>query len=625
MLISCDKVSKSFLSTDVFVECSFTMKENEKLAIIGPNGSGKTTLIKLLTNEHDPDSGRVIKSNKMTIGYLQQMAFDNLDQTVNDVFAKVFEKINALNEQIKTYEKVLKDNPQDVKTLNKYANLTNEFEMMGGYFIQSQMETIVSKMGFSKADMTKSIANFSGGEKTRLALAMLLLSYPDLLILDEPTNHLDLSMIEWLEGFLISYPKAVLFVSHDRRFIDKVAQGILAIEDYKIERYAGNYTHYLSVYQNQKEKQEKAYHQQQKEIKRLEALIEKFRYKKNKASFAQSKIKYLDKMEKIEKPKEDRRSLHMLFEPKLRGAKEVLICDKLEIGFDSVLAKVSFEIYKGQKIAIVGPNGVGKSTLLKTIAQQLQPISGHMIFGHQIQIGYFDQQLAQLNTSKSVLEELWDEHDQLTNTEIRKVLAQFQFYQDDVFKLVSQCSGGEKVRLTLAKLMLKKANFLVMDEPTNHLDIQAKEALEESLKQYSGTILFVSHDRYFVDALADTIWHFDVNQLIVEKKQKQHLFYHQQEKVNKQQAKQLTIEKRKEKKELEKLVVKMEKNITQAEEELESLRELRFDPDYYHDFEKMNTLDDQIDDKHNEIAHYMKQWEEAHQQLHKEENDEELK
>lgn len=624
MLINIDHLSKSFQSTDVFVDCSFHVKEHEKLAIIGPNGSGKTTLLKMIRREIDPDQGKIITSGQLTIGYLQQMAFDDEKQTLEDVFSKMFEKINTLKTLIKEQEAKLKEDPENEKVLNRYADLSNQFEMMGGYFIQSQMETIVSKMGFSKQDMKKDIREFSGGEKTRLALAMLLLSYPDLLILDEPTNHLDLNMIEWLESFLISYPKAVLFVSHDRRFIDKVAQGILAIEDKQVTRYSGNYSNYLSVYRSQLEKQKSAYFNQQKEIKRLEELIEKFRYKKNKASFAQSKIKYLDKMEKIEKPKEDKKPLSMLFEPKLRGAKEVLVCDSLSIGYDDVIAKVNFEIFKGQKIAIIGPNGVGKSTLLRTIAQEIKPIEGDLIFGHQIEIGYFDQQLAQLNSSKTVLEELYDDNDSLTNTQIRKVLAQFLFIQDDVFKEVSKCSGGEKVRLTLAKLMLKQANFLVLDEPTNHLDIQAKEALEDSLKQYSGTILYVSHDRYFVDAIADTIWHFNDNELIIEERKSNTETYHEKQKKEKEKQKQEIINKRKEKKELEKTIVKIEKKITKAEEKLEILRDNRYDPEYYHDFEKMNDLNDKIDDKHNEIARLLKEWEQTLEELNKEEENEDI-
>ncbi len=624
MLIKIDKGKKSFATTDVFFDCSTLIKENEKIAIVGPNGSGKTTLLKIIAREIDLDEGKLIVSNQVKIGYLRQMAFDDVNRTVKEHFDDVFTTLNDLKKDIEQCEAMLLKNPDDKKILDRYARLTNKFEMLGGYYIQSQKETILSKMGFTKQDMDKTIGEFSGGEKTRLALAKLLLSYPDVLVLDEPTNHLDLDMIEWLEGFLYAYPKAVIFVSHDRKFIDKIAQSILAIENKQITRYPGNYTDYVMLRDSQIEKQERAYAQQQKDIARLEALIEKFRYKKNKAAFAQSKIKYLDRMEKIEKPTSDHKSFHVLFEPRLRGAKEVCILDEVKIGYDVPLATISCIIHRNQKIAIVGKNGVGKSTLLKSIAGELKILGGEMVFGHQIEIGYFDQQLAQLNSSKTVLEEVWDENETLDKSEIRKVLGQFLFTQDDVFKQVCDCSGGEKVRLTLAKLMLKKANFLVLDEPTNHLDILAKESLEESLKNYSGTLLFVSHDRYFVDAIADTVWLFDENQLIIKQKKDPLITQQKQEQLEKKEYKLAQIKKRKEKKDLEKQIKKLEKQVTIEEEELEDLREKRFDPDYYHDHKKMNDLNDLIDEKHNQIAHYMQQWEALNEQLSEEEKNEDV-
>lgn len=624
MLINVDKISKSFQSTDVFSDASTIIKENQKIAIIGPNGSGKTTLLKIICGEIDIDSGRIIKSEKLSLGYLQQMAFEDEEQTVYEIFERVFENLNQIQRTIKEIELKLKNDPEDAKSLDQYARLMTQFEMLGGYFIQSQMETVVSKMGFSKEDMTKKIEHFSGGQKTRLALARLLLSYPDMLVLDEPTNHLDLQMIEWLEGFLISYPKAVLFVSHDRKFIDRVAQSIIAIENKQLVRYDGDYTNYVTLSKAKFEKQAKAYSQQQKEIERLEALIEKFRYKKNKASFAQSKMKYLDRMEKIQKPKQSKRSFSVLFEPNLRGAKEVLILDQVKIGYEEVLATITCSIHKQQKIAIVGDNGVGKSTLLRSIAHEIPILGGEMIVGHQIEIGYFDQQLAQLNSNKTVLEEVWDDFDQLDKTEIRSVLGKFLFTQDDVFKQVSSCSGGEKVRLTLAKLMLKKANFLVMDEPTNHLDIEAKEALEESLKTYSGTLLFVSHDRYFVEDIADTIWYFDSNGLIVQENHESVLSPEEIKEIEKKQEKQTIIQRRLEKKEVEKQIKKIEKKITESEEQLEELRVKRYDPDYYHEYLMMNELNDTIDEKHNEISHLLIEWERLLELNNREEEDESI-
>jgi ATP-binding cassette, subfamily F, member 3 len=624
MLIKVDRVKKSFGTTDVFYDCSLLIKENEKIAIVGPNGSGKTTLLKMITKEEGLDDGNIIVSNQVKIGYLRQMAFEDESKTVGEHFEEVFEKLNHLKKEIRVCEQELVINPTNQKILDRYARLTNDFENLGGYYIQSQMETVLSKMGFEKKDKKRIIKDFSGGQKTRLALAKLLLSFPDILVLDEPTNHLDLEMIEWLESFLYAYPRAVIFVSHDRKFIDKVAQSILAIENKKITRYPGNYSAYVTQRNAQIEKQEKAYAQQQKDIVRLETLIEKFRYKKNKAAFAQSKIKYLDRMEKIEKPSSDHRSFNVLFQPRLRGAKEVCILDQVKIGYDKALATISCSIFRNQKIAIVGRNGVGKSTLLRSIAGTLPILSGEMVFGHQIEVGYFDQQLAQLNSNKTVLEEVWDEFENLDKTEIRKVLGQFLFTQDDVFKQVSDCSGGEKVRLTLAKLMLMKANFLVLDEPTNHLDIQAKEALELSLKEYQGTLLFVSHDRYFIDAIADTVWYFDENQLIIQDLKEPVLTTQQQEDVIKKERKEQQIKKRQEKKEVEKHVKRVEKEITLAEDELEQLREKRYDPDYYHDYEKLNELNYEIDEQHNRINRLLKEWESLTEMLNEEEENENI-
>ena len=623
MIISGRSISKSFSHKDIFLDCSFTINEKEKVAIIGPNGSGKTTLLKMMNKQLAPDQGSVVHARHLKLGYLDQLAFEVDNKTVFDYLNELFSRLNDLKDQIVVLENKLQDDPHDESSLNAYARLSNEFEMLGGYFIQAKMDTIVSKMGFSKTDMHKQVKDFSGGEKTRLALTMLLLSYPDVLILDEPTNHLDLEMIEWLESFLISYPKAVIFVSHDRRFIDQVAQVVFAIENYQLMRYSGNYSAYLLQHQQMLEKQKSAYVYQQREIKRLEALIEKFRHNKNKAAFAQSKIKYLERMDRIEKPKSRRRSLKMLFAPRLKGAKEVLFCDDLQFGYDVPLARVDFTIHKGQKIAIVGPNGVGKSTLLKTISQEIKPLGGDIIFGHQIEMGYFDQQLAQLDSDKSVLEELWLVDDELSNTEIRQVLAQFQFYQDDVFKLVSQCSGGEKVRLTLAKLMLKRANFLVLDEPTNHLDIQAKEALEASLKAYDGTILFVSHDRYFLDAVANVIWRFEASQLIMQTNLSA-IAHEVAVKQEKEAQKQAVIQARVAKRQQTRTLKRLETSITKAEAKLETLRELRFDPQYYHDFKKMNALYDRIDNQHNEIAKLLKAWETIMETIQSEGQDESI-
>lgn len=615
MLFQIDKGSLAFGTTEVFNSLQLLIKENEKIAIVGANGAGKTTLLKILSNQLTLDQGSFHQKRNINIGLLSQMAFEDESLSVKDAFQSSFSLVIQLEKKLQQITQYLQNDPSNSKYLIEYERVFNEFEQHGGYQVGAQMETVITKMGFNKEDQKRTIDSFSGGQKTRLALAKLLLSYPDVLLLDEPTNHLDLAMIEWLENFLAVYPKAVIVVSHDRMFINKLAKSILAIENKQVVRYMGNYDDYIRLRALNIEKQESAFNRQQQEIQRLEAQIEKFRYKKNKAAFAQSKIKYLDRLEKVEKPHDHQKKFQATFTPRLKGAKEVLVLDHLEIGYDKPLATISLTITKNQKIAVVGENGVGKSTLLKTIVNQLPPLSGEMLLGHQIEIGYFDQQMAQLNSTKSVIEELWEANWELDKTEIRSILGRFLFSNDDVFKLVSQLSGGEKVRLTLAKLMCKQANFLVLDEPTNHLDILAKEALEASLKEYSGTILFVSHDRYFIDQIATDTLLFNQQSVSLLSRQPIQQVEEKVEKTQKQIEREIQIQQRADKAKLKRQLERLESQITEAELNLNTLRAYRDDPEYYHDYMRMNQLNDQIDEAVNIIAHYMHDWEQLHQQL----------
>lgn len=587
------------------------INKKEKVAIIGLNGSGKTTLLNIITKELTPDSGDVFYSGKIIIQSLRQHAFENEELSVQEVFEQAMSTLVLLEKQLNKLHQQVSINPENETLLSKLANLQHEFEELGGYQVQNIMETMLTKMGFSKEALSKSIHTFSQGQKTRLALASLLLSYPDVLILDEPTNHLDIEMIEWLEGFLVTYPKTIIFVSHDRRFIDKVATDIIEIEYEKVNQFKGNYSSYQKVKSKMIEKMQSAYHRQQKDIERLESLIEKFRYKPSKASFAQSKIKYLDRMQRIDAPNKQSKTMSFSFNPLIKGGKEVMIMSQAMIGYDTILHSLDLTLQRGQRVAVVGKNGVGKSTLLKTIANEMPLRGGEFIFGHQIQIAYFDQNHAQLNSSKLVIEELWDEHPHLDTHQIRSILAQFLFTQEDVFKAVSACSGGERVRLSLAKIMLKRANLLLLDEPTNHLDIPAKEALEEALISYKGTILFVSHDRYFIDKVSTAVLTLDeqsgklvtkqetsVNIEAVDEIKEQRVIAHQERKAQQKSLKQK-----------EKRILELEKFIQDNEQQLETLRDLRFDPEYYHEFSKMEILNDQIDSLHNVIAKFVSEWE----------------
>ena len=482
---------------------------------------------------------------------------------------------------------------------------------MNGYNNKQELMTVFTKFGYKEEDMKRPINTFSGGQRTRLAFVRLLMSKPDVLLLDEPTNHLDLNRIEWLEGYLKYYNKAIVLVSHDRMFMDHICEVIYEIEYGTMKKYTGNYSSFVEQKKQDQQRQAQAYARQQKDIERLEGLIEKFSYKKNKAAFAQSKIKYLERMDRIEDPRSDEKTFRARFHTKVRGGKRVLEIHDLLIGYDRPLCKVDLEIMQSQKIAVIGPNGKGKSTLMKTLMRQIPSLGGSFLLGHQIQIGYFDQELAQFQSSNTVLEELWNDFPDLTRTEVRTALGCFLFTGEDVFKTVDHLSGGEKVRLSLAKLMLEKPNFLLMDEPTNHLDLLGKEALEQSLQDYEGTMLFVSHDRYFISKLATAI-------LVIDEGQAMYYPLTYQEFMQKDKApaavkeikEEMPSKKPRRSLNYAKEAAKLEKKIEEKEKKLEELRELRFEPEYYHDYHKMNELDEQIDTMHNEINALMKTWEE---------------
>ena len=612
-----NKGSKSFGANTLFENIQFEVRNNEKIAVIGTNGCGKTTLMKIIAGEEELSSGTIHKASDCRIGYLAQTTFTNETNSVQEELNTVFQDLFQIQKQLdKITEQLAVDHSEEL--LNQYANLQHTFEERGGYTIQSEIETVFTKFGFPIEDLNRPIGTFSAGQKTRIAFVKLLLSAPDILLLDEPTNHLDLQTIEWLEGYVKRYPKAIILVSHDRTFINNVADEIYEIEYGVMRRYVGNYDAYLKTKESDIERQKSAYARQQKEIERIEALIEKFRYKKNKAAFAQSKIKYLDRMEKIEDVNPEKKSFKAHFQARIKGGKRVLEVKDLAIGYDHVLATINLEIMQGERIGVIGPNGKGKSTFVKTLMGQVPKLGGEYMLGHQIEVGYFDQELAQFNSSNTVLEEVWNEFPELTRTEVRTALGCFLFQGDDVFKTIDCLSGGEKVRLSLVKLMLEQPNFLIMDEPTNHLDLIGKEALENSLMEYDGTMLFVSHDRYFIHKMATAILYIDQNGATFYKMNYQdYLDRNKAAKEIKAETKKTEVAEKKPQRNINYLkeVTKLEKKIAQKEEEIEALRELRFDPEYYHDYRKMNELDNQIDDVNNEIENLMALWEEYSEYL----------
>lgn len=611
------KGAKYYGANTVFEDIQFEIRNNEKIAVIGRNGCGKTTLLKIIADVERLDKGEIHQENNTSIGYLAQTTFDNEEHTVREELELAFTKLKEMQARMDVMTQAMVEDHSE-ELLNRYANLAQAFEEAGGYTYEADLLTMFTKFNFPVEDLERQIKTFSGGQKTRLAFVKLLLSKPDILLLDEPTNHLDLTTIEWLEGYVKRYPKVVVVVSHDRMFLDDVVDVVYELEYGVMRRYPGNYSNYQEVKKSDIERQKSAYARQQKEIAHMEELIEKFRYKKNKAAFAQSKIKYLDRLERIEDPNEDTKTFHAQFTPRVRGGKRVLEVKDLIIGYDQPLCTINLEIMQGEKVAILGPNGKGKSTFMKTLMKQVPALNGSFLLGHQIEVGYFDQELAQFDSTKTVLEEVWDEYDTLTRSEVRTVLGSFLFQGEDVFKTVDCLSGGEKVRLSFVKLVLSHPNFLLMDEPTNHLDLTGKEALEESLSGYEGTMLFVSHDRYFISKIATAILVIDEGcAKYYPMTYSEYVNKDTESTVKKEQVQEVKKEKTQPVRHINyaKEVGKLEKKIEEQEQKLEELRELRFDPEYYHDYQKMNELDASIDEVHNEIEHLMALWEEYSEQL----------
>ncbi len=503
----------------ILEEINIEIKDKEKIAIIGRNGAGKSTLLKaiinndLLTQGTGEEKFNIYKEGNPVIGYLKQMEFEDDQITMIDEILKVYKPITNLEQKIEQIvEKMQTDKSEELA--KEYSKAMDKYEFLDGYTYKKEYETAINKFGFSSEDKLKKISEFSGGQRTKIAFIKLLLSKPDILLLDEPTNHLDIETIEWLEQYLKNYSKSVVIVSHDRMFLNKIVNKVYEIEYGVTTAYSGNYTFFEEQKKINYEKQLKDYEYQQKEIKRLNDIVTRFKYKPTKAKMAMSKLKQIERMVKIEAPnKYDLTTFKTNFIIEKQSGKDVLFAKDLEIGYDKTLQKISLNVYRGQKIGIIGENGIGKSTLLKTLVGIIPKISGEFEFGHNVQIGYFDQQMALLDSEKTVLEDFSQEFPNLTTTELRNSLAAFMFYGEDVFKKINMLSGGEKVRLQLCKILKKGPNLLILDEPTNHMDIIGKESLELLLKEYTGTIIFVSHDRFFVNKIADTLLIFTKHQV----------------------------------------------------------------------------------------------------------------
>jgi ATP-binding cassette, subfamily F, member 3 len=511
MILSCQNISKAFVENQVLKNVSFHIADHEKAAIVGINGAGKTTLLRIIVGEMTPDDGQVVLAKDKTLGYLAQNSTVDTSHTIYEELLSVKADLLRLEEKIRECENNMKHADGDAleDLMKQYTSLTHAFETGGGYLYRSELVGVLKGLGFTEDEFSKPVATLSGGQKTRVALGRLLLQNPDLIILDEPTNHLDMTSIAWLETYLLNYKGAVLIVSHDRYFLDRIAGKVIEIDQSKATTFMGNYSDYAVKKEQLRVAAWNAYMNQQREIKHQEEVIEKLKSFNREKSIkrAESREKMLDKIEVIEKPSEVRTDMKLTLTPRILSGNDVLTVEHLSKSFDShkLFTDVNFEIKRGEHVAIIGDNGSGKTTLLKILNGLVPADQGTFRLGSNVEIGYYDQEHHVLHSEKTLFEEISDDYPYLNNTQIRNVLAAFLFTGEDVFKRISDLSGGERGRVSLAKLVLSNANFLILDEPTNHLDIMSKEILEDALNGYEGTILYVSHDRYFINRTAHRI------------------------------------------------------------------------------------------------------------------------
>lgn len=547
MILACQNISKSFGTDVILQDVSFLINEREKAAIVGVNGAGKSTLLKIIMKEISCDNGEIILSKGASIGYLSQHQALKSGHTIYEELLETKRDIIDMENKIRQFEIDMKHKEGDALTemLDSYHRICHEFELKNGYAYKSEVIGVLKGLGFAEEEFTKEISTLSGGQKTRVALGKLLLSKPDIILLDEPTNHLDMSSIAWLETFLLNYPGAVIIVAHDRYFLDKVVTKIIEIDHGKSSVFSGNYSSYAEKKEMLRDAERKAYLNQQKEIKHQEEVISKLKSFNREKSIkrAESREKMLDKIERLDKPVEANTKMRISLEPHVISGNDVLTVENLTKSFSSVplFQGLNFDIKRGERVAIIGNNGTGKTTILKIITGILEADHGKIELGSKVKIGYYDQEHNVLHKEKTVFEELSDAYPNLTNTQIRNILAAFLFTNDDVFKQVKDLSGGERGRVSLAKLMLSEANFIILDEPTNHLDITSKEILENALNSYTGTILYVSHDRYFINKTATRILDL-TNQCMVNYIGNYDYYLEKREEMNKLYAPDLTTD-----------------------------------------------------------------------------------
>lgn len=641
ILLQVLQLTKYYGSELILSNIKLEIQSRDRIALVGRNGAGKSTLLKIIADQLSYDSGEIIKPKDVTIGYLAQDTGLESDLTIWNEMLSVFGPLREMEKKLRDLENQMADptvynDPEKFKKIVKeYDQLQIQFKEQGGYQYEADIRSVLHGLHFQDYDYETKISSLSGGQKTRLALGKLLLSKPDLLILDEPTNHLDIETLTWLEQYLQNYPGAILIVSHDRYFLDKVVTQVYEISRHKARKYYGNYSDYLIQKAEQYEREMKQYEKQQEEIEKLQDFIQRNIARASTTKRAQSRRKRLEKMELMEKPAGDEKSAQFSFEIAKQSGNEVMRVKDLAIGYghDPVSENIHLNITRGESIALVGPNGVGKTTLLKTIIGLLQPIKGSVQFGTNVEIGYYDQEQANLTSNKTVLHELWDDFPDYNEKEIRTVLGNFLFSGDHVLKTVSSLSGGEKARLALAKLMMKKANFLILDEPTNHLDLDSREVLENALIDYPGTLLFVSHDRYFINRIATKVIELSPNgtteylgdyDYYVNKKQEQLELSLLEQQENRRTADDTTASKNtyaldKEAKKAERKkrrrIEEIEQTIEQKEKVLSEKEALLVQPDIFQDYEKAHAINQEIEQLKAEIDQLMEEWTELQESL----------
>ena len=640
IILSCRHLTKSFGIDEILRDVTFNINEGDKVGLIGPNGEGKSTLFKILTKQLDYDSGELFLDKNKTLGYLSQNLSLDSENTIYDEMLSVFSSLTELEDKIKTLEEKLNE-PYDAskeeyhnKLIKDYTLSQELYENRGGYTFRGEISRVLKGLGFLEEDFNNQIINLSGGQKTRLALCKLLLRKPDLLLLDEPTNHLDLEAIEWLEEYLNGYKGTVFVISHDRFFLDSVTNTTFELIGGKIHCYNASYTKFLELRKKDIEARLKAYNLQQAEIKRQEEIIEKFRSFNREKSVraAESRQKALDKMDRLEAPEVIKEASKISFETLVKSGNDVLHIENLKKSYDSLLFEnVNLDLKRGEKVALIGENGRGKTTLFKIIMGMLKQDSGSVSLGKNVFTGYYDQEQSNLNLHKTIIDEVWDDFPNLTTTEVRNYLASFLFTGDDVFKEISLLSGGEKCKINLLKLMLSKANLLLLDEPTNHLDIMSREALEDAILSYDGTLIVISHDRYFLNKVINKIVELQENGLktylgnynyYMDKKANPNRYEDIDEEINQGKTKTQIKEERKKKKSAEKSARALraqlrdvEKLIPQKEEELEKLQGMLCNEEVYSNPEESVRVNKEINSVQEEIDSLYATWEELSESL----------